>query len=681
MKTAKGSAAIEDPAGLPGEAGRNPARRDRGPSRVLFFPPRPAAAVAQADEISLAPEPTSSDLVGAGVARTLRRLVQLFWAVLRYAVAGAFDWLTFGLRRIFRRGPLLDRRLQLSARRAARLRRILQRLGGTFIKVGQQLSIRTDVLPPVFCRELEKLQDNAEPIPEAYVRGVLERQTGKPLAATFVAPFDFESVGKASIACVYRARLLTGEAVAIKVRRPNIERVFKSDLAALAWVLRTAEFFTLLRPGVSATFRSEIETMLLEELDFQTEMRYQELFRRYFKKRKKLRTTAPRLFYSLCGPDVIVSELVTGIWMRDLMAGVESGDPQYRAALHALDIDPKRIAKQLVRGSHYGLFECPFFYGDPHPGNIAVQPGNRIVLVDFGACGVFAERERDQLAQMHYYQSREDVGGMVQCVINLMEPLPPVDVESLRRGLEDAWWRGFYGIKSRHAEWRERTSFNLWAALFREVRRHRIPLPLNVLRMIRATLLYDSVAARIYPEIDVFKEYRKYYESYARRVQQRIQTSLLRQLLCGPDPANYVRLKRLWDVGEILLRRVQIFLHKPLPDFSALVSKGWELAIMTLKWLTLSATATAAAMAAGIWLKGAALFKRRAGVGLEAAAPPADVIWNYPGQLLEVLYQDMETKGLSTVEHVFIVWLAVLFFLTAKYLRQAWFRLCDKDVK
>jgi len=593
------------------------------------------------------------DSSGPGWLRVGVRLVELLAILFYIGAFNLFDWLFYG------RGPRKDsdpsRELVLLARRAARLRRVLQRLGGTFVKVGQQMSIRTDVFHPIYCRELERLLDNAEPIPIAYVREVLERQAGKPLAAIF-ADFNDEPIGKASIACVYKAQLLTGEVVAVKIRRPHIKRHFQTDLAALGCVLRTAEFLTFLRPRVSVTFRAELELMLLEEVDFHLEMRYQELFRRYLKKRKKLNTTAPKVYFDLCGPDVLVSEFVTGVWMKDLMEGVESGDPCYLEELRSLDIDPKKVAKQLVRASHYGFFECPFFHGDPHPGNIVIQPGNRIVMVDFGACGVFAERERIQLAQMHYYHAQEDVGGMVQCVIQLMEPLPPIDIDELRRRLENEWWKGFYGIKSRHAGWQERTSFRLWTALFHEVRRFHIPLPLNVLRMIRATLLYDSVAARIYPRIDVFKEYRKYFDGYARLVQRQMQRSFMRQLICGPDPINYVRLRRFIDVGDLLLKRVQIFLRKPMPEFAALVSKGFDVVMIGIKWATLTSSLTVMA------------------VGVEFA------LALYSREPIRDFTQDFRNFQLVRHPVLFVLWLVLVLLVAMKYLHQMWFRLSDKDV-
>lgn len=646
-----------------------PGRREAAP--VLPFPARPDRRRKVEKSTSSPTGYLPSDYVQVGVSpfRVAVRLVQLIGELLYFAIANLLDWLAWD-RWPFLHEPSQEetRELRLLRRRARRLRRILQRLGGTFIKIGQQMSIRTDVFHPVYCNELESLQDDAEPIPEAYVREVLARQTdGKPLDAVFAA-FDFEAFGKASIACVYRAELSTGEEVAVKIRRPDIKRHFKTDLTALSWVLRSSEFLTILRPRISETFRVELELMLFEELDFHLERRYQELFRRYYKKRKKLKITAPKLFYDLCGPEVIVSEFVRGIWMNRLIKGVEEEDPVLLAELREQDIDPKRIAKHLVRGSHYGFFECPFFHGDPHPGNICVQPGNRIVLVDFGACGVFAERERIQLGQMHYFHSQEDVGGMVQCVINLMEPLPPIDLDSLRRRLENEWWKGFYGIKSKHAGWQERTSFRLWTALFREVRRFGIPMPLNVLRMIRATLLYDSVAARIYPEINVFKEYRKYYDGYAERIQREMQCSILRQLWFGPDPVNYVRARRLIDVGDLLLRQAQHFLRRPLPDIASLVSKGYEIFMVFIKWLFLSSTISMVAIGAGI------------AVRIEELRREQSSAWSYPFAFALRVVRDLNTPGLSPPELIFMVWLFLILFVTLKYIRQMWFRLSDKDI-
>ncbi|HXM69901.1 MAG TPA: hypothetical protein VN970_02120, partial [Thermoanaerobaculia bacterium] len=268
--------------------------------------------------------------------------------------------------------------------------------------------------------------------------------------------------------------------------------------------------------------------------------------------------------------------------------------------------------------------------------------------------------------QMHYYQAQEDVGGMVRCVINLMEPLPPINLDDFRRSLENAWWKGFYGIKSKHAEWWERTSFRLWSALLLQVRMHRIPLPLNVLRMIRATLLYDTVAARIDPRIDVFKEYRIYQRDHAERVKARIQRSLWRQFFCGIDAENYLRARQLWDTGIILLHRLRSLLNKPLPNFKALIDKGFEVAILAIRWLYTAAAVTVMGFAVG-----AVVLRGRIHKPLE---------WDYPRLVMNVLRHDMAADTLQPSTKIFLVWMALMILITLKYVREIGFRIAELDI-
>jgi ubiquinone biosynthesis protein len=605
------------------------------------------------------------------------RIAWLLVAMLYLGIARFLDWLI--LDRLFTAGwEAIERRdVRLTLRRAARLRDTLIWLGGTYIKIGQQLAIRSDIMSPAFCEALAELLDKVPEIPKEKVRQAIADELG-PVERVF-ADFDFRPIGSASIACVYKARLWDGDVVAVKVRRPSIIRRFKTDLAAIDLVFRAIEFTTLLRPRVSTTLRSELRQMLLEELDFTVEARYQELFRTYFKKRKKLRTTAPRIYPELCTRKVLVSEFVDGISLKTILDNLDESNPDrrlYREELRALRISPKKIAKQLIRGSHYGFFECPLFHGDPHPGNVLVQPGNRLVMVDFGACGVFAHRERYQLAQMHEYHAREDVGGMVQCVIGLMEPLPPIDVDDFRHRLEEAWWKGFYGIKSKYAKWWERTSFRLWSALFREVRRAHIPLPLNVLRMIRATLLYDSVAARLYGRIDVFKEYRWYYHGYARRVRADIHQAVIRTIFRGPAPANYVRLQRLWEVGNLALRQAQILLSRPLPDFSAAVSKGWDVLKIVFRWAMAMIFVTAVTLVVGVYV----IRDHVARVFRAVYGQAPNTMLDYSAGLLKAMRYDAGQKSLTPPEWLFIITVVLLAVISLKYLNELRYRLGDKDI-
>jgi ubiquinone biosynthesis protein len=498
--------------------------------------------------------------------------VSWLWVLYRLlrAIVRSSDFYLGWLRHRFQRLQEEERQ----ALDARRFREFLEGLGGVFIKVGQQLSQRPDILPPAYCDELSAfLKDIGDKIPLAEVEAVIKRRTGRSISETF-RDFETEPIGSASVSCVYKAHLFTGEEVAVKVRRPGIEKTFTADIKGMKLILRLVEFLTIWRAGMSRNLMIELERLLFEELDFLTEARYQEIFRRYLKRRKKLRVTAPKVYYEYSSSELMVSEFVKAYKMQDIIEAVEQKNEEYLADLEREGIEPKRIAKQLVRSRYYSFHECPLFHGDPHPANILVQPNNRIVMIDFGACGVFSERDRNLMWQLNRYYSRENVSGMVNMVIGIMEPVEPVrGLYQFKKDLTDAWWQGFYGIKSHHAEGWERSSVLLWLKYFQLVREHQIPMGRNVVRMVRATLLYDTVAARLYPDINVFKEFEKYSEDVARRTRRRIEECGIRQLLHGPDDSNFVKLQQIADVGNGLLYRVQRFLEDPQFSFAAVAGK------------------------------------------------------------------------------------------------------------
>ncbi|HEY6329702.1 MAG TPA: AarF/UbiB family protein [Blastocatellia bacterium] len=519
---------------------------------------------------SLRPRDEFDGVCQAEMRRTSVRVsrFRVVWRVLRLSAVATW----FGAVMLWRRLTVRSRRRRQKLN-ATSFREALVRLGGVFIKVGQQLSQRADILPPPYCDALKELLDEVDiKIKKRDVVAAIKRQTGGHPSEVF-SKFRYDPIGSASVSCVYRAALLSGSEVAVKIRRPGIQKEFSADLTALDWIMGTIEFMTIWRPGMSVNFRTEFRDQLLEELDFRMEARYQELFRRYMKRRKALKVTAPKVYYGLSGEDVLVTEFVTGFWVKEMIEKLHKGDEEYLARLDAFGIDPKIVAKHLVRSAHYSFYECPLFHGDPHSANILVQTNNKIVMIDFGACGVFSQRDRGLMWHLNYYYSKEDVGGMVNMVISIMEPLPHVDIQPFRRDLLEAWWKGFYGIKSKHAEWCERTSFRLWLAFYELMRVHKIPVPPKMLRMIRATLLYDTVAAQLYNNINVFKEFEKYSEDAARRARCQIEESVIRQVLLGPDDSTFIKLRQVADVGNELLFRVQKFLSDPAFSFSAITAK------------------------------------------------------------------------------------------------------------
>jgi len=456
--------------------------------------------------------------------------------------------------------------------RAVRLRQAFDRIGGTFIKLGQQMAARVDLLPYAYCAELSKLLDNVAPFPAGYAVQAVERVTGRPLADTF-AVFDPEPIGSASIACVYQAVLKSGEKVAVKVRRPGIAEMFAADLRALDWGLGLLEFLGIVRPGFTKNPRLELRNTLLEELDFYKEARYQALFRREAKKSDLNFVTAPRVYFELSGGDVIVQEFVSGLWLSEVLTAVEYSDRRAQLTMRQMRIDPAVVARRLLRVSYWGLWETLYFHADPHPANILVQPDNKLVFIDFGSGGSFSRSRRVALHAINELERKDDIEGVARVSLTFMEPLPPIDIDEVLKEIEAEYLTALLGMRTREAEWWEKTSAQIWLAFFRVSSRHQIPLSVGTVRMLRATLLYDTLALRLDHSVDVRREYGKYRRRIGKSARKRVQNKFRRALNRGLDDMDYLRLEEAVDLGSRILYRTQRLLDSLSFNSVAMLSK------------------------------------------------------------------------------------------------------------
>ncbi len=497
-----------------------------------------------------------------------RRREQFFVVPLHLLIARLWVWMLAAVR--FLGGNILDVILRRNdeERRAVRLRETLQRAGTTFIKVGQQLSIRLDLIPYVYARELEKLLDAVPPFPVEEAIRIIERTTGRPIGEMYAA-IDPKPIGSASVACVFQAVRHDGSRVAIKVRRPRVGELISADMDALQLVLGIMEILWL-PPGFTTHFTRELRTMLIDELDFVHEARFTDLFRRRARKEKMNWLTAPRVHFDLSTGEVLVTDFVTGVWVNDLLGALENGDPAM-TQIRAMDIDPKVVARRFLQANRFGGFENVFFHADLHPANVVVQPGNRITLIDFGSCGAFPKRELHIWRRMMDAQEHEDVGGMVQAALALLEPLPPIDVDEFQRRLETLFWQDLYAIKDKNSMWWERTSANIWISFLKLAREYSVPMNLNTLRMIRATMLADTVAARLDHHIDPYDQFRKYERRAGVRSRRRLHRSF-REVL---STRTFVRLEQFFESSFSALFRVQRLVDgEPLLNFTSQVGKA-----------------------------------------------------------------------------------------------------------
>ncbi len=482
-------------------------------------------------------------------------------------------WCTSGFS--YQMGILWDamRGANTESRRADRLRHIFENGGGTFRKIGRLLAMRIDLLPWAYCVELSKIIDEVEPFAVEEAIEMVERATGRPLVEVF-AQFDPDPIVSNSVACVYQAILNDGKKVAVKVRRPKIGELFMADLKALDWLLDMAEFLSIIRPGFTQNIRRELREAIEDELNFLLEARHQALFRREAKKSGKKFFSAPGVYFELCSSEVIVEDFTAGMWLWELLAAIEQNDQDALARAEQLNIDPKLVAKRLMWVNFWGLDEHLLFRADLHPDEVIVGKNSRLTFIDFSSVGALSSEKRQAMQQTMLYAWKRDPLEMAQASMVLLEPLPPLDTIQFTKDLEANYWQFLYAIESKHIEWWERTSARLWLGFVKVAREHNVTMNIHVLRLIRACLLNDTIAARLHPKIDHVREYQKFSRFRAKRARERVEERLAQQLQDGIDGRVYLQIEELTDTSERLFRQLQRVLSTPVLKFNAVLDKS-----------------------------------------------------------------------------------------------------------
>src|SRR5262245_10167920 len=516
----------------------------------------------------------------AAVALPRARPPVAFKAGIISPIGRLFVWLSILIQ--FYVGNLVDVLLRRESveRRAVRLRHAFEGGGPTFAKLGQQLSMRADMLPYAYCAELAKMLDQAKPIPTEQAIELLERNLGRPLEDAFEI-FDPIPIGSASLACVYQARLTTGERVAVKVRRPGIGPLIAADLRALDWILIVAETLTIIPPGNARRFREDFETILFNEMNFRAEARYTDIVRRRAAKRKK-DVTAPRVYFQYCTEEVMVSEFVSGVWMWELLAAVDSNDQQFLARVRRQGIEPKALASRIVSIMNREVQEELFFHADPHPANLIIMPDNKICFIDFGAIGRFSTQTRKLFRELAYHTANGDIGRIVNTSLSFLGPLPPMDVERVRFEMEKIYADAVYAMQSEDAEWWEKSSAQGWLRFLEVARQFSLPASFESLLFFRTTFAYDTIVHRLNRKIDVVKEWQGYQRDRAKEARKRVKDGF-KQRLRGPTDMDYLQMEEAGDMLTLFFFQLQRNIENPIIHFRNVVGKIAYIASLFLK--------------------------------------------------------------------------------------------------
>jgi ubiquinone biosynthesis protein len=288
-----------------------------------------------------------------------------------------------------------------------RVRLALEELGPTFVKFGQIVSSRRDVVTDEYYVELCKLQTEVLPFPSEEARSIIAEELGEPVSNLFKS-FEDEPAGSASIAQVHAAKLLDGTAVAVKVQRPDIEELIELDLAVL---LDLARFVDRHVPEISGVnpigVVLEFSSTLRKELDFNNEAVNIERFGAQFAGNRWIKV--PRVFRELTTPRVLTMEFISGYGIMDVSALARAG------------IDPVELSEHITELIYEQIFEHGFFHGDPHPGNMLVLPGGVTGLLDYGMMGSFSPPFRSSIAYLIAGLAEKNYQEVMSAILEMSE--------------------------------------------------------------------------------------------------------------------------------------------------------------------------------------------------------------------------------------------------------------------
>lgn len=446
-------------------------------------------------------------------------------------------------------------------RTGERLRQVFERMGASAIKLGQQLSVRVDLIPYAICEELKKLTDAVPPMAFGDAMKSLRGALREPVESVF-ASIDPVPIGSASIACVYVGTLKSGQRVAIKVKRPQVTEWLVADLRTLGLLTKFLEAITAVPPDYFRLMRSEFYGMFLEELDFSAEARYQSLFRKAARDSGLSWLTAPRAHRHLSNRNVLVSDFVEGVACTELLRAFETGDAPAIARYRALDLDPEELGRRILHMMFWVKWESPFFHSDPHPGNLIFLSGNRIAMLDFGSCGVTtASSNRNQL-MICELMARHRFAEASAAAIQESTPLPRVEISEYLREHEERLFKMILASEDKRAEWWERTWAGLWLSFTEVVQKYQVPMNLNGLRALRAALLYDTLACRLNPNLSL-DEFSEYAKGAMKRARKRSRGPSVRRAAAGSRRllVRGVSLARNFDHLALALARRQPRAH------------------------------------------------------------------------------------------------------------------------
>ena len=371
---------------------------------------------------------------------------------------------------------------ELKLSRSERIRKTVEGLGPTFIKMAQILSTRPDLIPLELADEFSKLQDDVEAIPFEQIQSRFVEEFGKDIDEIFDGKLTL--IASASLGQVYKGWLKSGEEVAVKVLRPGTKKMIHSDIQIMYHITSLLED-KLYSYGIDSPTKivEEFERTIKKELDYNTEALNLKRFARNFEGNERI--LVPKLYEEFSCSTILTMELVDGIKVTDTNK------------LEEIGIDPKDVAKSGFDLLCEQIFEYRFFHADPHPGNIFALPDGRISFVDFGMMGSIAERDRKDFVDMIYYIVKEEEEKAAFCILKLAKvENDNLDTDAFAKDMGDVIRTYFYGsLKDIKIK-------NLLSAIIALMSRHKVYFKENNYLLAKALITIEGVGKALDPDFN-----------------------------------------------------------------------------------------------------------------------------------------------------------------------------------
>ncbi len=438
------------------------------------------------------------------------------------------------LRRYFL-GNETDREVN-HAKQAVWLRDKLIDLGPTFIKIGQSMGTRADLLPLPFVVALGELQDNVPPFANEIAFARIEKELGRKINAVY-AEFEIVPVAAASLGQVYRARLLSGEEVAVKVQRPNLEATIKGDLEILKKVAKFAERFPKLSENADwSGMLLEFDKTIQEEMDYASEGKNAERFRESFKNWSNIHV--PKIHWNATTSKVLTMEFIHGIKVTDL------------EELRKRGVSPEKVNRLLIKTYLKQLLEDGFFHADPHPGNLLIMPDGRIAFFDFGMAGRITPELQAKMIDAFFHVVGKDPAGIAQDLIDLDFMKPGTNPSAVKPVVEKMF-EFHLNLKLKDVNFKELT-YDLADVMYD----YPFRLPSNFTYIMRALMTLEGIGIITDPEFNFFETAKPYAKEFMLRREGKDFRKMFVNKLMGRDSDGKIDWNRTWKLAKMAFKTV-----------------------------------------------------------------------------------------------------------------------------